>query len=217
MKHLALVLFLVTRCTGQTAAAWRGDLNGVWLGPYTPDLTSGTAAELTPWGKAAFAAFTGTAHPCLPPGVSRLLNTGDPIEIVQTPQRVVILYEAWAAFRSIPMNGREHPHDLDPTWLGNSIGRWEGDTLEIDVTAINDKNPLDAAGHPHSGKLHLIERFRRTGPTTMAYEVIVDDPVAYTVAWKQSRTFELKPGWELLEYVCLENERDRVHFVGANK
>ena len=196
---------------------WKGDLTGVWQGPYTPDLTRGAQATLTPWGKAAFDAFTGTTDPCLPVGVTRQANAPDPIEIVQTPQRVVILYESWHVFRSIPTDGRDHPKSLDPTWLGNSIGKWDGDTLVVDVAGLNDKTALDTNGHPHSDKLHLTERFRRTGPKTMSYEVTVDDPVAYTAPWKQSRVFQLKPGWELMEYVCLENEKDRQHLIGISK
>jgi hypothetical protein len=217
---LAALLAAAGLCSAQSAPAkadpenWKGDLTGTWQGPYTPDLTRGTTAQLTPWGKAAFDRFNGTTDPCLPVGVTRQANAPDPVQIVQTPQRVVIMYESWAVFRSIPTDGRDHPKNLDPTWLGNSVGKWEGDTLVIDVTGMNDKTALDTNGHPHSDKLHLIERLRRTGPKTMSYEVTVDDPVAYTAPWTQSRVFQLKPGWELMEYVCLENEKDRQHLVG---
>jgi hypothetical protein len=226
MKHFASILLAAALAAGLASAQskpalaaedWKGDLSGVWQGPYTPDLTRGTTAELTPWGKAAFDRFDGTTDPCLPVGVTRQANAPDPVEIVQTPGRVVILYESWAVFRTIPTDGREHPKDIDPTWLGNSVGHWDGDTLVVDVTAMNDKTALDTNGHPHSDKLHLIERFRRTGPKTMSYEVTVDDPVAYTAAWKQSRVFQLKPGLELMEYVCLENEKDRQHLIGIKK
>jgi len=194
---------------------WKGDLTGVWQGPYTPDLTAGTGAVLTAWGQEQFSRFDGRIDPCLPVGVTRQANAPDPVEIVQTPNRVVILYESWAVFRSIPTDGKSHPANLDPTWLGNSVGKWDGDTLVIDVTGLNDKTRLDTTGHPHSGKLHLVERLRRTGPKTMSYEVTVDDPIAYTQTWKQSRIFHLQPGLELMEYVCLENEKDRVHLVGV--
>ena len=222
MKHRIGVLLLAFAgfAAAQTSGAqsggenWKGDLTGTWQGPYTPDLTRGTQAQLTPWGKAKFDAFTGTMDPCLPVGVTRQANAPDPIQIVQTPQRVVILYESWHVFRSIPTDGRDHLKNLDPTWMGNSVGKWEGDTLVVDVAAMNDKTALDTNGHPHSDKLHLVEKFRRTGPKTMSYEVTVDDPVAYTGPWTQSRVFQLKPGWELMEYVCLENEKDRQHLIG---
>lgn len=193
---------------------WKGNLTGVWQGPYTPDLTRGTTAQLTPWGQQQFSRFDGKADPCLPVGVTRQANAPDPIEIVQTPDRVVILYESWHIFRSIPTDGRSHPKNLDPTWFGNSVGKWDGDTLVIDVTGLNDKTSLDTNGHPHSDQLHLIERLRRTGPKTMSYEVTVDDPKAYAQPWKQSRIFNVQPGLELMEYVCLENEKDRSHLVG---
>jgi len=193
--------------------AWKGDLTGVWQGPYTADLTRGTGAVLTAWGQEKFDKFNGTIDPCLPVGVTRQANAPDPIQIVQTKDRVVILYESWYTFRTIPV-GRDHPKNLDPTWLGNSVAKWDGDTLVIDVTGINDKTALDTNGHPHSDQLHLIEKLRRTGAKTMSYEVTVDDPKAYTAPWKQSRVFQLKDGLELMEYVCLENEKDRGHLVG---
>jgi len=200
---------------------WKGDLTGVWQGPYTPDLTRGTGAVLTPWGQDKFNHFDGKMDPCLPVGVTRQANAPDPIEIVQTPKRVVILYESWHIFRSIPTDGIDHSISQDPTWFGTSVGHWErggangeNDTLVIDVTKLNDKTALDTNGHPHSDQLHLTERLRRTGPATMSYEVTIDDPKAYTQPWKQSRVFRLKPGIELMEYVCLENERDRSHLLG---
>lgn len=198
-------------------ASWKGDLTGVWQGPYTPDLTRGTTARLTPWGEEQFSKFDGTTDPCLPVGVTRQANAPDPIEIVQTPNRVVILYESWHVFRSIPADGREHPKKLNPTWMGNSVARWDGDTLVIDVTGLNDKTFLDTNGHPHSDQLHLIEKFRRTGPETMSYEVTVDDPKTYVAPWTQSRVFRLQKGLELMEYVCLENEKDREHLKGTKR
>ena len=196
------------------ATDWKGDLTGVWQGPYTPDLTRNTTAMLTPWGEEKFKMFDGKMDPCLPVGVTRQANAPDPIEIVQTSKKVVILYESWHVFRSIPTDGTGHPAKLEPTWLGNSVGKWDGDTLVIDITGLNDKTALDTNGHPHSDQLHMVERLRRTGPKTMSYEVTVDDPKAYTQPWTQSRVFRLQPGLQLMEYVCLENEKDRNHLVG---
>ncbi|HTA45253.1 MAG TPA: hypothetical protein VK789_22550 [Bryobacteraceae bacterium] len=196
---------------------WKGDLTGVWQGPYTADLTRGTQAKLTPWGEEQFKRFDGTTDPCLPVGVTRQINAPDPIEIVQTPNRVVILYESWHIFRSIPTDGRDHPKKVSLNWFGNSVGKWDGDTLVIDVTGMNDKTFLDTNGHPHSDQLHLIEKFRRTGPETMSYEVTVDDPKVYVAPWTQSRVLRLQKGLELMEYVCLENEKDREHLRGIKK
>src|SRR5579864_1699403 len=142
---LALPLFAQT--PDSSAQTWKGDLTGVWQGPYTPDLTRNTEAKLTAWGQQQFSRFDGKADPCLPVGVTRQANAPDPIEIVQTPDRVVILYESWHIFRSIPTDGRSHPINLDLTWFGNSVGKWDGDTLVIDVTGLNDKTSLDTNGH----------------------------------------------------------------------
>src|SRR5580700_8619428 len=105
---LMLAFALTIPATAQTGD-WKGDLSGVWQGPYTPDLTRGTTAMLTPWGQEQFKAFDGKQDPCLPVGVTRQINAPDPIQIVQTAQRVVILYESWHIFRSIPTDGRDHP------------------------------------------------------------------------------------------------------------
>jgi len=212
---LAATILTATMAVAQTSQeSWKGDLTGVWQGPYTGDLTRNTSAKLTPWGEEQFKKFDGTIDPCLPVGVTRQINAPDPIEIVQTPNRVVILYESWHIFRSIPTDGRPHPKNLDPTWFGNSVAKWEGDTLVIDVTNLNDKTTLDTVGHPHSDELHLVERIRRSGPTTASYEVTVDDPKTYVEPWTQKRVLQLKPGLELMEYVCLENEKDRSHLKG---
>src|SRR5580700_5674831 len=108
MKSIVFLLCVAPMAFGQ-AADWKGDLSGVWQGPYTPDLTRGTTAMLTPWGQEQFKAFDGKQDPCLPVGVTRQANAPDPIQIVQTAQRVVILYESWHIFRSIPTDGRDHP------------------------------------------------------------------------------------------------------------
>src|SRR3954453_9214611 len=111
MKQLKpFTLLALTALAAGTALAgdeadWKGDLTGVWQGPYTADLTRGTTAMLTPWGQEKFDHFDGKMDPCLPVGVTRLANAPDPIQIVQTPKRVVILYESWHEFRSIPTDG----------------------------------------------------------------------------------------------------------------
>ncbi len=216
MRTFLFLAALGGMALGQTAnESWKGDLSGVWQPPYTSDLTRNTTAKMTPWGEERFAKFDGKLDPCLPTGVTRQMNAPDPVQIVQTKDRVVILYESWHIFRTIPADGRAHPKDLWPNFMGNSVAKWEGDTLVIDVTGMNDITTLDTVGHPHSDQLHIVEKLTRTGPTTIAYEVTIDDPVAYTAPWTQKRTLTLKPGLELMEYVCLENEKDRDHLVGT--
>jgi hypothetical protein len=192
----------------------RPDLNGVWQIPYTPDMSRQLGGKLpyTPRGEADFKSydpskFDYTAH-CLPPGLTRAINTPDPIEISQTKDKVVILFEGFSSFISVHTDGRPHPQKPDPTWFGNSVGRWEGDTLAIDTIGFNDKTRLDTIGHPHSEQLHVVERFTRKDPTHIAFEITVEDPVMYTEPFKNTRTFTLRPGWELMEYACEENNKD---------
>src|SRR5579863_6338541 len=114
------------------------DLNGVWQIPYTPDMSRALGGKLpfTARGEAEWKAFDVgkfdyTGH-CLPPGLTRAINTPDPIEISQTKDNVVILFEAFSSFISVHTDGRPHPAKIEPTWFGNSVGRWDGDTLVID-------------------------------------------------------------------------------------
>jgi hypothetical protein len=189
------------------------DLTGVWDIPYVPDMSRGIGPlPYTAWGETDFksydpAKFDYTAH-CLPAGLTRQMNTPMPLEIFQSPKRVAILFEAWNTFVIIPTDGRDHPKDPDPTWMGNSVGHWEGDTLVVDSIGFNDKTRLDTLGHPHSDQLHVIQRFSRADATHLAYEVTVDDPKAYTKPWTNVRKFTLKPKWELMEYSCEENNKE---------
>jgi hypothetical protein len=188
------------------------DLTGVWNIPYVSDMSRGIGPlPYTPWGEANFKAydpakFDYTAH-CLPAGLTRQMNTPMPLEIFQMPKRVAILFEAWNTFIVVPLD-RDHPKDPDPTWMGNSVGHWEGDTLVVDSIGFNDKTRLDTIGHPHSDELHVIQRFTRSDPMHLAYEVTVDDPKAYTKPWTNKRVFTLKPKWELMEYSCEENNKE---------
>jgi hypothetical protein len=196
------------------------NLNGVWDHPYVPDVTKDGnnqkgAGELpfTPWGADNFknydvSQFDYTGH-CLPFGLMRSMNVGGyPIQIVQYGKYLALLFEQSNWFHVVAL-GRDHPKNLEPTWFGDSIGKWDGDTLVIDTIGFNGKTRLDTRGHPHSDQMHLIERLRLTDPDHMSYEVTVDDPKTYAKPWKNARTFwRLKPGEELIEYSCEENNRD---------
>ncbi len=195
------------------------DLNGVWERPYVPDMArSGKDQQgpgmlpFSPWGAETFknydvAKFDYTGH-CLPQGLTRSMNSPFPIEIFQTAQRMAVLYEAWNVFHVIPTDGRGHPKDPDPTWMGNSTGQWEGDTLVVDTTGFNQRTNLDTVGHPHSDRLHVTERYTRTDDKHIAYEITIEDPKTYTRPWKNTRVFTRRPDWEILEYSCEENNRD---------
>jgi hypothetical protein len=195
------------------------ELSGVWDRPYVPDMTRTSrdqqgAGELpyTPAGAEKFRAYDAgrfdyTGH-CLPQGMTRSMNSPFPIEIIQAPKRLAILFEAWNVFHVVPTDGRLLPRNLEPTWIGTSAGRWEGDTLVVETKGFNGKTNLDTVGHPHSDQLRLTQRFTRSDARHIAYEVIVDDPVTYTKPWKNARTFTLRPDWEIMEYSCMENNKD---------
>jgi len=200
---------------------------GVWAAFWVLDwadkrwVDKAVDVPFTPWGLAKFnerRASLSKDDPesyCLPPGVPRYTGTPYPFQIIQLPDRVVILYEGGShTFRTVFMDGRKHtPEDqLNPTWLGESIGYWEGnDTLVVDTVGFNGRTWLDYVGHPGTEKLHVIEKYRRPDFDTLSYEATIEDPVAYTKPWTTSLRIYFRPGWELLEYVCLENNKDLIH------
>src|SRR5205809_3475002 len=150
------------------------DLTGIWIGPYTPNLARGITLSFQPGAEAAYRNHRGEDDPtarCLPPGVPRALGSPFPIEILQDSTSVTILYEYMHLIRRIPTDGRGHAADLDSTFMGDSVGRWEGDTLVVDAIGFNDKTWVDTEGHQHSDALHVVERYRRTGADAIAYEV----------------------------------------------
>jgi hypothetical protein len=194
------------------------DLTGVWQRPYVPDMTRNAkdqvgagALPYTEEGAAIFKAYDPAKFDytgrCLPQGLTRSMNSPFPMEIFQSPGKVAFLYEAWNVFHIVPI-GRQHPKDPDDTWMGNSVARWEGDTLVVDTITFNDKTNLDTVGHPHSDQMHVVERFSRTDATHIGYEVTVEDPKIFTKAWKNTRVFTLRPDWEIMEYSCEENNKD---------
>ena len=125
---------------------------------------------------------------CKPEGVPRM---GAPSQIVQTPGQVVLLYEGRNTFRVVPTDGRPHRDDVEPTWNGDAVGRWEGDTLVVDVTHIIDESWLGADGWFHSDALHVVERFRREGDT-LTYSATAEDPKMFTGPWELTpRTLRL--------------------------
>jgi hypothetical protein len=202
------------------------DFRGVWTNRWIVNMADGRYVEktvevpLNDKGRALYAERTGNLQKddpnmtCKPSGLPRQGGTPYPLKIMQTADEFVILYEGGMhTFRIIPLDGR--PHKADPwSWYGDSIGRWEGDTLVVDTIGFNDKSWLDSSGYPHGEKLHLVERFRRTDPNTMRYEVTIDDPEYYTRPWTTAWTYRYSPTVELMEYFCTENERDREHMVG---
>lgn len=170
---------------------------------------------LTAEGEKAFKAQLSTNDPeanCLPTGVPRMAPY--PWRIVQDPTHIFFLFEGNIhSYRQIFMDGRKHSADPDPTWYGESIGSWDGDTLVVDTIGYNDKFWFDFAGHPHSEQLHTIERYTRTDSASLKIETQIIDPVMYSKPFTITFTARTQPG-ELTEYICQENQQDAKHLQG---
>ena len=124
-----------------------------------------------------------------------------------------MLYESYNHYRQIFTDGRPFPLDPQPTWLGYSVGKWDGDTMVVDSMGFNDRTWLDDGGHPHSEELHVIERYRRRDFGHMDLQLTIVDLKAYTKPWSVNMKLELLPDTELLEWICV-NEKDTAHIVG---
>ena len=193
------------------------DFTGVWFAQRTVD--PGNPQPL-PWQEAlikerAAANFKDApgAH-CLPRGITAA-GALFPFKLVQTPSLLVMLFEDdLPSHRQVFLDGRAHPKDLNPTWMGHSIGRWEGDTLIIDTVGFEDHSWLDSQGHGHSDRMHVIERFRRPDLGHLQIEFTIDDPATYAKPWIIERAAELDADDDIGEYVCVEGEKDVQHMVG---
>jgi hypothetical protein len=215
---------------GQTASA-APDFSGVWIqvgnegfDPADPQGKNSANLPFTTWGETQFQSnkpahgahqnpagiSNDPANQCFQPGAPRVYLQPYPMEVVQTPSRIVMLFEYGELFREIYLDGRNHPKDEDlrPMSMGHSIGHWEGDTLVVDAVGFTDKTWLDREGHPHSDQLHLVERFRRVNHDTLEDEITFEDPKAYTKLWTGQKIFKLKPTWSLEEWAC----EDSVNF-----
>jgi len=143
---------------------------------------------------------------CVPLGVPQSFVTPYPFQIVQTAKFILMVFEYPNTFRFIPTDGRPHPSDPDPTWMGDSVGHWEGDTLVVDAVGFNDKT--EVSGYMHTESLHVLERYRRV-ETGLQYDVTVDDPNVFASPWTlPTRILPSRPDLERVdEYVC-ENKVD---------
>jgi hypothetical protein len=147
---------------------------------------------------------------CLPGGIPLALLVFT-FKMIQTPQEIVQLSETADPPRQIHTDGRPLPKDPDPTWMGYSVGHWEGDTLVVETVGLNDRAWLDAFGHPRSESMHITERYRRRDFGHMDLEITFNDPKYYTRPFALNLALRLMPDSDMLEYVCNENERDRTH------
>jgi len=183
-------------------------------------------SPMTPWAAAKYKVTGAMYHgndpktvlsdpvfQCFPPGVPRIYLFNFPVQIVQIPGQVLMLFEYDHFVRRIYTDGRPHDSEQGPLWMGDSIGKWEGDTLVVDTTNFNDKTLLDRVGRPHSGALHVVERIRRVDTNSLEIAFTVDDPKAYTKPWGTKLIFELKPTWKVMEQIC----EDNASFEGFNK
>ncbi|HLK48302.1 MAG TPA: hypothetical protein VKT49_09215 [Bryobacteraceae bacterium] len=149
---------------------------------------------------------------CLKPGVPRVTSVGlFPMQIVQTPKTIVMLYEYMNSQRVIPINAR-HPDDLEPSFMGDSVGRWDGDTLVVDVTSFNDKTWLIGAGTFHTESLHVTERYNMADRDMINYEATMEDPKVLTKPWVYRTTIMRREGTRLREYECEENNQDPARY-----
>lgn len=214
-------------------AAGKPDLSGVWQGGGVslygePGLSKAPAApppvnpppkrEPIPyqsWAETKTKTFTPVDDPtlrCLLPGVPRITSMPMPFEIVETPKEIVITYESFHAFRIIPINDKlQHPTDLVPTWMGDSVARWDGDTLVVDATGFNDKTWLSGTGSFHSEDLHVVERFTLNSDDTITYVATVTDPKVLTKPWTTGALLRRPPNTRVEEYECIENNQDAPH------
>lgn len=207
-----------------------GSLSGIWMNAeykgsnrhppreLTIRTSDGAAPPLLPAAAALLekrlaeadkgAVFANTTSSCLPGGIPAMVfGANYPIEILETPGQVTILYEEQNHFRAIRLGG-SHPKDPDPAFMGDSIGHWEGDTLVVDTVALNDATTLDMVGTPHTEALHVIERYRRVAANKLEIRVTIDDPGVFSKPWEARGSYKpAEPGTILGEYVC-ENNRN---------
>ncbi len=232
-------LVLLAQSAGQPGttkaqnAAPQTDLSGLWVlhppasaSAYSNFAFNKEEPPMTPWAEAKYNAAKPVFGPhkkpandsndpvygCFPPGVPRIYLHRRPMEIVQNSNEVIMLFEYARLVRQIYTDGRPHDDFLDPPlWMGDSIGKWEGDTLVVDAIGFNDKTWLDRIGHPRSDALHVVERIRRVDYGTLEDDITIDDSKAYKKPWTIQTTFELQPAADLdWEGVCEDQRlRDR--------
>jgi hypothetical protein len=235
-RYLAIAAFsasLGLAATIPRAADGKPNLSGVWQGggvslygdtadgtqrTYTAPVNPPPKREPIPyqaWAETKSKTFTSADDPtlrCLLAGVPRITTMPMPLEIIQTPKEIAIAYESFHAFRIIPINDKpQHPNDLVPTWMGDSVARWDGDTLVVDVTGFNDKTWLSGTGSFHSEALHVVERFQLNSDDTITYTATVTDPKVLTKAWTTGALLRRPPNTRVEEYECIENNQDVPH------
>jgi hypothetical protein len=193
------------------------------LSEYFVNIFSDFAPDAVPFRPAAAEAFKERAanfmklspiSHCLPEGMPLVEMAPAPYKIVQTRGATFLLYERDTTYRQVYTDGRKLPADPQPSWLGYSVGRWDGDSFVVDSAGFNDRGWLDARAHGHSQAMHLTERFHRLDFGHMEVELTIDDPETYTRPFTIKLHQRLMADTDLLESYCAENEQDAKHMEG---
>jgi hypothetical protein len=208
-----------------TAGEHNADLTGVWTNVNLPGTAewaiytfSKDLPEMTAWGKARFDAAKPQRGPrgvpvaetddlvykCYPPGTPRIYLHPFPVEIIQLPGRVLMVFEYDHLVRQIYTDGRGHRDDLAPSWMGDSIGHWEGETLVVETTQFNDRTWIDRIAVPHSEEMKLTERIYLNREGQLQVDMRIEDPVALAKPWEFSRYYR-KSDWTIEELMCEDN------------
>jgi hypothetical protein len=186
---------------------------------------------MTPWAQARYdvakpgygpKAQAGGNDPilkCNPAGIPRILFFPQPFEIVQSPERAFMFFEREHEWRQIWMDGRSHSKDVAATWMGDSIGKWEGDTFVITTKGFRESEWLDTAGNPITSAATMTERITRPDFGTLNLAITIDDPKAYTKPFTIDMNMKIMIDTQMIEEFCLENERDssRLFAPGGGK
>jgi hypothetical protein len=195
------------------------NLEGVWLIQGDHSVIKTSDGKLPPMNPAAAARYAAavkarragkpdfdTIQTCKPHGFPRILFAAYPIELLQEPKQVTFIHEVHHMPRMVYLDmAMPKLDDLDPNWMGVSVGRWDGDTLVVDTQGFNDVTTLDAAGLPHSTEMRVSERIRKVDTDTLEDVVTIADPKTYTKAWSTRVTYRRQPGLRLKEYVCTDS------------
>jgi hypothetical protein len=166
-------------------------------------------------GEAANAPLVNTSTLCLPSGTPRIMTAPYPVKVIVQPKEITMLFEVQHLMRFIYMD-EQHPKDLDPTFMGHSVGHWEGDTLVVDTVGLKDFTTLDQGDLPKSGDLHVVERIRKVNGGKQLEDLItIDDPKSYTKPWTGKTLFDWRPDIRFIEYICEENNRNPIDANGV--
>jgi hypothetical protein len=222
---LLAITLVITSLVNAQPLAHGADFSGVWedFAPEHMDAFANSALRadpppMTAWGKERYdqtkPTFGSRAVPvletndpvydCYLPGMPRIYMHPLPMEIIQTSDRIIMLFEYQHIVRQIFTDGREHRTDLAPSWMGDSTGYWEGATLVVETVNFNDKTWIDREGVPHSDQLRVLERIHLDAEGNLVIDITIEDPVAFTESWTGQRWYQ-PVDWVIEEFSCMDN------------